>query len=160
MSKLRVGVIGCGGIAGHHIRGYLDSGRYEIVALADLEEQAMAEKDTTFSITPRHYTDARAMLAQERPDVVSVCTWHTGHAVWTIAAAAHHPRAILCEKPMADTIGPAEQMVLACQRNGVASYRPTPWRATLSRSSRSAMFKPSRALPPMACPTTAHTTPI
>ena len=47
-TKLRVGVIGCGGIASNHIRGYLDSGRYEIVGLADLEEQAMADKDTTF----------------------------------------------------------------------------------------------------------------
>jgi predicted dehydrogenase len=51
--------------------------------------------------------------------VVSICTWHTGHAGWTIAAAAQRPKAILCEKPMADTIGRAEQMVLACQRNGV-----------------------------------------
>jgi predicted dehydrogenase len=79
----------------------------------------MVEKDTAFTIAPRHYTDARAMLAQEQPDVVSICTWHAGHATWTIAAAALRPKAILCEKPMADTIGRAEQMLLACQRNGV-----------------------------------------
>ncbi len=116
---LRVGVIGCGGIATMHIRGYLDSGRYEIAGLADLEESAMAEKDATFNISPRHYTDARDMLAREQPDVVSICTWHPGHATWTIAAATHRPKAILCEKPMADTIGRAEQMMLACERNGV-----------------------------------------
>src|SRR4051795_4499543 len=114
-TKLRVGVIGCGSIASNHIRGYLDCGRYEIVGLADLEEQAMAEKDALFKIAPRHYTDARAMLAQEQPDVVSICTWHPGHATWTIAASVHHPKVILCEKPMADTIGRAEQMLLACQ---------------------------------------------
>lgn len=118
-TKLRVGVIGCGGIAAVHLRGYLDSGRYEIVGLADLEEAAMAEKDATFNISPRHYTDAREMLAREQPDVVSVCTWHPGHATWTIAAAVHRPKAILCEKPMADTLGRAEQMMLACDRNGV-----------------------------------------
>jgi predicted dehydrogenase len=118
-TKLRVGVIGCGSISSNHIRGYIDSGRYEIVGLADLNEAAMAEKDATFSIAPRHYTDAREMLAREQPDVVSICTWHMGHATWTIAAAAHRPKAILCEKPMADTIGRAEQMLLACQRNGV-----------------------------------------
>jgi predicted dehydrogenase len=117
--KLRVGVIGCGGISTIHIRGYLDSGRYEIVGLADLEEAAMAEKDRTFGIAPRHYSDARAMLAAERPDVVSVCTWHSGHAPMAIAAAAHRPRAILVEKPMADTLGAAEQMITACKRNGV-----------------------------------------
>ncbi len=43
-TTLRVGVIGCGSIAAAHIRGYLDSNRYEIVALADLEEAAMAEQ--------------------------------------------------------------------------------------------------------------------
>jgi UDP-N-acetyl-2-amino-2-deoxyglucuronate dehydrogenase len=118
-TKLRVGVIGCGGIARVHIRGYLDSGRYEIVGLADLESAAMEEKDATFGIKPRHYHDAREMLAQEQPDVVSVCTWHPGHAPWTIAAAVHRPKAILTEKPMADSVGRAEQMLLACQRNGV-----------------------------------------
>jgi predicted dehydrogenase len=118
-TKLRVGVIGCGVMANNHIRGYLDSGRYEIVGLADLDESAMAAKDAAFEISPQHYTDARQMLVQEQPDVVSICTWHAGHATWTIAAAAHHPKAILCEKPMADTIGRAEQMLLACKRNGV-----------------------------------------
>ena len=82
MSKLRVGVIGCGSISSNHIRGYLDSGRYEIVGLADLEEQAMAEKDAAFSITPRHYTDARAMLAQEQPDAVALrVAGEAGHGV-------------------------------------------------------------------------------
>jgi predicted dehydrogenase len=74
--KLRVGVIGSGGISTIHLRGYLDSGRYEIVGLADLEAAAMAEKNEKFGIAPRHYTDARAMLAAEKPDVVSICTWH------------------------------------------------------------------------------------
>ena len=118
-AKLRVGVIGCGGIAHNHIRGYLDTGRYEIVGLADLDDSAMAEMDAAFKIAPSHYTDARKMLAREQPDVVSICTWHAGHATWTIAAATFQPKAILCEKPMADGIGRAEQMMLACQRNRV-----------------------------------------
>jgi len=115
----RVAVIGCGLISHNHIRGYLDCGRYQIVALADLNESAMHEVDQRFRISPRHYTDAREMLKRERPEVVSVCTWHIGHATWTIAAAAHRPKAILCEKPMADTLGRAEQMMVACRRNGV-----------------------------------------
>lgn len=75
--------------------------------------------DQKFNLTTKHYTDARAMLAAENLDVVSVCTWHSGHAPWTIAAAAHKPKAILCEKPMADTLGAAEQMLVACRRNEV-----------------------------------------
>ena len=118
-TKYRVGVIGAGGISNNHIRGYLDAGRFEIAALADLNESAMVEKDERFNIAPKHYTDAREMLEKEHLDVISVCTWHTGHATWTIAAAAFRPKAILCEKPMADNVGRAEQMIVACQRNGV-----------------------------------------
>ena len=103
----------------NHIRGYLESGRYEIVALADLHESAMEEVDRAYDIPPIHYTDARAMMEEVRPDVVSIGTWHSGHAEWTIAAASYQPKAILCEKPMADTPGRAEQMLIACNRNGV-----------------------------------------
>ncbi|MBC7237726.1 MAG: Gfo/Idh/MocA family oxidoreductase [Chloroflexi bacterium] len=117
--KLRVGIIGCGGMARNHVRGYLNCGRYEIVALADLNESAMADYEAMFHLGARHYTDAREMLAKENLDVVSIGTWHVGHAPWTIAAAAHRPKAILCEKPMADTLQAAEQMLIACKRNAV-----------------------------------------
>lgn len=118
-TKLRAAVIGAGGISRNHIHGYLATDRYEIVALADLSREAMAEKNEMFDISPTHYTDARQMMEKERPDVVSICTWHQGHAPWTIAAAAYKPRAVLCEKPMADTVGAAEQMLIACRRNNV-----------------------------------------
>lgn len=117
--KLTVGVIGCGGMARGHVRGYLNCGRYEIVALADLHEEAMVSYDEEFGFSTAHYRDAREMLDRERPDVVSIGVWHGGHAPWTIAAAARQPRAILCEKPMADSIQAAEQMLIACKRNDV-----------------------------------------
>jgi len=117
--KLRVGIIGCGTMARHHVDGYLTCGRYEVAALADPEEAAMREMDARFAIETVHHRDARAMLDAEHLDVVSVCTWHTGHAPWTTAAAARRPKAILCEKPMADTLGRAEEMMVACHRNGV-----------------------------------------
>jgi len=118
-TKYRVGIIGCGGMSRNHVNGYLNCGRYEIAALADLNESAMVDMDERFKLTTKHYTDAREMLAKEKLDVISVCTWHGGHAPWTIAAAAYKPKAILCEKPMADTLGAAEQMLVACRRNGV-----------------------------------------
>lgn len=117
--KLRVGILGCGGMSRNHVNGYLITGRYEVVALADLNESAMASMDSQFSLSTNHYTDAREMFEKEKLDVVSICTWHGGHAPWTIAAAAYQPKAILCEKPMADTLGAAEQMLVACRRNGV-----------------------------------------
>lgn len=117
--KMRAGVIGCGSISRNHVSGYINSGRFDVVALADLNESAMDDMDRAHSITTKHYTDAREMMARENLDVVSVCTWHAGHAPWTIAASAFKPKAIICEKPMADTLGKAEQMIVACRRNGV-----------------------------------------
>ena len=121
--KLRVGVIGCGEISSNHVLGYLNSARYEIVALADLSEQAMHDFDKQFSehddYKPEHFTDAREMLEKSELDVVSVGVWDMGHAPMTIAAAASGVKAILCEKPMSDTTGSAADMMLVCRRNGV-----------------------------------------
>ena len=55
-TKFRAGVIGCGSISGNHIGGYLNCGRYEVVALADLNESAMQDADTQkLSWTFRRY---------------------------------------------------------------------------------------------------------
>jgi predicted dehydrogenase len=59
------------------------------------------------------------MMAKERPDIVSVCSWDPMHAEMTIAASTFRPKAILCEKPMAVSLGEADAMVIACERNGV-----------------------------------------
>ena len=117
--KLRAGIIGCGDIARNHVAGYLASGRFRVVALADLNDEAMDELDAAFQLSAAHYRDALEMLDREALDVVSLCTWHTGHAPWTIAAAARRPKAILCEKPMAESLGRAEEMLVACRRNKV-----------------------------------------
>ncbi len=119
MNKHRVGIMGCGGTTMGHVRAYLALGRYEVVALADLHEEAMARFDDECGISPKHYLDGREMLDEEALDVVSIGTWQSGHAQWTVAAAARRPKAIVCEKPMAATLGGAERMRVACQRNGV-----------------------------------------
>lgn len=121
VSKLKAGVIGCGSIARRHIYGYLVSGRYEVVALADVVAGTMEEFDKDFveyhDYNPTHYTDASKMLDKENLDVVSVCTWHGDHAPWTIAASGRGVSAVLCEKPMAEDLGHAKDMMNTCRAN-------------------------------------------
>jgi predicted dehydrogenase len=122
--KLRVGVIGSGGMTQNHSRGYLNSGQYEIVALADLSPDVMNEYDEVFAenddYKAQHFTDFREMLQVAKPDVVSIGVWHSGHAPMTVAAAAAGGvKAILCEKPMADSLGAAADMLMVCERNNV-----------------------------------------
>ena len=115
--KLRVGVIGCGSMTSNHTYGYLNSGRYEVVALSDLSPSAMTDFDEKFSeysdYKPEHFADAREMLAEAAPEIVSIGVWHKGHSPMTIAAAAAGGvKAILCEKPMADSVGAAAEMLM------------------------------------------------
>ena len=118
LARYRAAIIGCGSMAGAHAKGYNGVDVIDLVAGADPDEARGQRFAREFGV-PNIYGDYREMLDKERPDIVSVCTWHPLHAKMTIAAAVHQPKAILSEKPMATSLGEAEEMVIACQRNQV-----------------------------------------
>lgn len=129
MAALRVGVIGTGkphnpsakgyGMAYQHGQAYKALGeRVELVACADIvAENARAFADH-FGVS-EVYNDHKAMLAQAKLDVVSVCVWPHLHAPLVIDAAGSGVRAIHCEKPMADTWENCLKMTEACEKGGV-----------------------------------------
>ena len=120
MARYRVGIIAYGSIARSHARGWSAVKAVEIAALADSNAEALAEFGDDFDVSPAHrYEDYRDMLDREHLDIVSVCSWHGQHAEMTIAASARKPKVILCEKPMATSLGEADDMIVACQRNNV-----------------------------------------
>ena len=120
MARYRVGVIGCGSIGRAHAYGWTNSERTELVALADITPAARDEFGEEFGVPESgRYADFREMVAKEKPDIVSVCLWHGQHASTVIAVAALRPKLIICEKPMATSLGEAEQMIVAAQRNKV-----------------------------------------
>ena len=117
-AKFRVGVIASGRIARAHGRGWSRCEHTEIAAVADTHPEALASYAEDFGVDSR-YHDYREMLDKEGLDIVSVCSWDPQHAEMTIAACARKPKAVLCEKPMAVSLGEAEAMVVAAERNGV-----------------------------------------
>ncbi len=128
MAQFRVGIIGCGrpwksqnasgfGMANFHARGYATSPDTTIVALADISlENARAFQAEHGG--EHIYTDYQEMLAKERLDIVSICTWPHFHAPMVIAAANAGVKAIHCEKPMAPSYAEALQMVESCEAHG------------------------------------------
>ncbi len=114
----RAGIIGCGSIAGAHARAYRSESGIELVAAADPVERARHAFRDKFAI-PRVYADAGEMLKAEELEFVSICLWHPLHAEFTLRAAEHRPRAILCEKPMATCLAEADAMIAACEARGV-----------------------------------------
>ncbi|GGG63796.1 Gfo/Idh/MocA family protein [Paenibacillus radicis (ex Gao et al. 2016)] len=117
MSKVRVAVIGCGSISKHrHIPEYVSNENVELVAFVDpVIERAQGYAEQHGG---KAFADYETMLAEIKPDAVSVCTPNATHAEISIAAAkagAH----VLVEKPMASTDEEAAAMIEAAASNGV-----------------------------------------
>ena len=111
--KLRVAIIGTGMIANAaHIPAWKDlRPSVEVVAVADIDEQRARQVADTHDV-PQVYGDWKRMLAEIRPDVVSVCTPNAYHCEQTVAAlesGAH----VLCEKPVATRYADAVRMFAA-----------------------------------------------
>src|ERR671935_2472749 len=122
MARYRTAIIACGTIARVHARAWqaVPDRPVALGALADTHPDARREFGEFFGIAEdKRYADFREMLDAERPDFVDVCSWHQQHAEMVIAAAARRPKAILCQKPMAVDLGEADEMLTACERNGV-----------------------------------------
>ncbi|MBM3211386.1 Gfo/Idh/MocA family oxidoreductase [Candidatus Poribacteria bacterium] len=120
MSLYRVGIIGCGGRGKSHAAGYAASKDCEIVACADpkqenAEAMAQAHKIPKSGI----YGDYKKMLAEIKPDIVSICTWTGLHAEMIINTAQSGVKAIHAEKPMAPTWGESKEIYKACVDNNV-----------------------------------------
>ena len=97
--------------------GYNLVDNVEVVAVADPLLIAREEYMETYSI-PQGYATVEEMLEKAKPDIVSVCTWHPLHPAPTIAAAQASVKAVICEKPMATSLGAANSMVDACEASG------------------------------------------
>jgi predicted dehydrogenase len=118
VTQIKAAIIGCGNRGRAHAQGYAASHQVQIVALVDpLPEAArgLAEKHDVGAVYPNH----QEMLAAERPDIVSICTWTGLHAQMVLDVAAAGVKAIHCEKPMAPTWGEARRMHRACEEAGV-----------------------------------------
>lgn len=117
MSKVRVAVIGCGSISKYrHIPEYASHDNVELVAFVDpVIERAQQFAD---KYEAKAYADLETMLAEVKPDAVSVCTPNALHAPMAITAANAGVH-VLVEKPMAVTDAEAAAMVEAASKNGV-----------------------------------------
>ena len=67
-----------------------------------------------------HATSWQEVLARKDIDVVDICTPGDSHAPIAVAAA-EAGKAILCEKPLANTVADAERMHAAVKKAGVVN---------------------------------------
>ena len=116
---IRVGIIGCGGIAnGKHMPALKKVKNCEMVAFCDIVVEK-AEKAAREYGTPdaKVYANYKKLLEDKTIDVVHVCTPNRSHSFITVDAldAGKH---VMCEKPMAINSVEAKKMLDAAKRNG------------------------------------------
>lgn len=119
VKPLRIGIIGCGGIAQTHI-GYLKKHPgVSIVCGADIRPAALEHMKSAHGVELL-YEDYNKMLAEvgDAVDAISVCTPNGVHAPAAIAAA-NAGKHVLCEKPMAMNAKDAQEMADVAKKNGV-----------------------------------------
>ncbi len=116
MSKLRVGVIGCGSIAKfRHLPEYEANEASEITAVCDLVEERAERMAELYG--GKVYTNFEEVIARDDIDAVSICLPNYLHAPVSIAALKSGKH-VLCEKPMATSSQEAEEMIQAAREAG------------------------------------------
>ena len=115
--KLRIGIIGTGGIAGSHIASYKKQPDVEVVAGADLIPGKAEKFFKDNGVEAKAFTDYKEMIDTMNLDAVSVCTYNRTHAECTIYAL-EHGLPVLLEKPMTVTLDEAIAIREAEKKSG------------------------------------------
>ncbi len=119
MEKLRVAIVGCGGIAGgKHMPSLKKIKEVEMVAFCDIiEEKAIAAAKTYGIPGAKVTTDYMEIANDPDIDVVHVCTPNRSHSFISIACL-EGGKHVMCEKPMAKTADEAKKMLETAKRTG------------------------------------------
>ncbi|MGQ9461702.1 MAG: Gfo/Idh/MocA family protein [Candidatus Fervidibacter sp.] len=116
MGSVRIGFIGCGGIANLHMNNLSRLEGVELVAFCDVDEgraKAVAER-----FKGNAYTDHRTMLEKEQLDAVYICIPPHAHSDQEILAA-QAGIAIFVEKPIARTLDKSLEVLEAVEKAGI-----------------------------------------
>ncbi|MDA1191204.1 MAG: Gfo/Idh/MocA family oxidoreductase [Candidatus Poribacteria bacterium] len=126
-NKVRIALVGCGGISGAHMHGYRDLAEkgildFEFVATCDVNRNAAETRANEAAQLqdgrkPTVYEDVNELLANE-PDVeaVDICALHRVHHDLAVAAlnAGKH---VIIEKPLGVTMKACALILEAARRN-------------------------------------------
>lgn len=132
--EFQLGLAGCGNIAGGfdessgfqhaftHAGAASKHARFALRAIAEPSPERRSQFQATWSV-PQAYPDVSGMLEHEPLDVLSVCTPDPLHAtVIESALAKGRVKAILTEKPLADSLERATNLVARCRERDISLY--------------------------------------
>jgi predicted dehydrogenase len=111
-------LVGCGGISRTWLKTISQLEDLRLVAAVDLDEAAARSRVEEFSLSKTEVaTDLESVLDRLEPHIVFDCTLPTAHHSVTLTAL-HHGCHVLGEKPLADSLVHAKDMVAAAKTAG------------------------------------------
>ncbi|MFN8524531.1 MAG: Gfo/Idh/MocA family oxidoreductase [Chloroflexota bacterium] len=115
--RIGVAVVGCGGVSNGHFTGYAAHPGARLVATVDVRAE-LAQAAAAKWGADRWYSDIDAALADREIQVVDLCLPHHLHAPIAIKAA-RAGKHVFVEKPIANTLAEADEMIEACRKASV-----------------------------------------
>lgn len=119
MDKVRLGFIGCGGIARWHFDLLSKIGEAEVVAMTDPNDAMIerAKREYPYLANARVYSDYKQMLADGGIDAAHINTPHTQHVnqiLDSFSAGLH----VFTEKPFVTTVEDCHRCIQARDQSG------------------------------------------
>jgi predicted dehydrogenase len=117
--KIRIGIVGTGGMAHAHARDIQRNRHVKLVAVADVFEAKAREFAATHGVTDV-FTSQTDLLKKVDVDAMINVTPDAYHAALTLEALAAGKH-VLCEKPLATNATDARRMAVAAKKTGVVN---------------------------------------
>ena len=116
-NRLKVLCVGAGHMGRSHALAYHKIPEFEIVGIVTRSPESRAALNAELGGGYAEFGDYEEALAATRPDVVAISTYpdtHRAYAIAAFAAGAH----VFIEKPLAETVAGAEEVVAAAKAAG------------------------------------------
>ena len=130
--KIRVGLIGCGGISRADLTAFLSYPEVDCPVVCDVDDAQLAKGialvEKLRGRRPDTVKDFRRVIERKDVDVVLVCTPDHWHALPTVLAC-QEGKDVYVEKPLATTVAEGRAMVEAARRHGRVVQMGTQWRS-------------------------------
>ena len=115
--KIRVAVIGAGGISDSHVDGWEKSGLAKVAAVMNHHINKAKEKAEKWNITGHAYDLIPELVKVEKPDLIDICTPEYAHCEPALMLLQKNIP-VLCEKIMASNLPDGFKMLkMAREKN-------------------------------------------
>lgn len=119
MDVVRIGLIGCGGIAHHHLGTFPKLKGMQFTAAADIDPTALGHVVDKHNV--KGFADGHELLDSGLVDAVIICTPHYQHPMYAMAAFERGIH-VLTEKPVAVTAQAAAEVNAAHRKHPKIVY--------------------------------------